>query len=310
MNSELHKLLMKLSNIYSKKNDIYRSKAYAKAATTILNYKEEIKSGTQALCLPGVGNSIADKIDEFIETGTLSIFETFSDQESSEESSEEDEDKADVIMLFKKIQGVGEVTASKWYDSGYRTLEDLGNVRMNRVQKLGYKYFRDLQQRIPRHEIECFEKKIRELLPNFTIEICGSYRRGLQSSGDIDCLICQKSDLDMTNIIKILKRSSILKETLTCGPTKFSGLILIPNFNVIRHLDIMIIPPKSWAYSTLYFTGSAQHNIDLRNKAISKQMTLNEYGLFDDEGNNHPVNTEEEIYMYLNLDYISPLHRN
>ena len=311
MNNELHKVLMKLSNIYNEKNDKYRSKAYARAAATILNHKNEIKSGIQALSLPGIGNSIAEKIDEFIKTGTLSIFETFSDQESTEEeSSEKNENRNDVIMLFKKIQGVGDVTANKWYDKGYRTLEDLKNVKMNRVQTLGYKYFTDLQQRIPRNEIECFEKKIRELLPNVTIEICGSYRRGLESSGDIDCLICEKSDINMASIIKTLKESSILKETLTCGPTKFSGLILIPDFKIFRHLDIMMIPPKSWPYSTLYFTGSADHNIYLRNEAKFKNMTLNEYGLFDDEGNNHPVNSEEEIYMYLNLDYVSPLHRN
>lgn len=307
MNNELYKVFVELSNIYDKKGDKHRAKAYLRGAMSILNHKEKIKSGTQALALPGIGNSISEKIDEYLETGTLSIFETLF-EEKEEEEKKEDEEKINILMLFKKIHGVGDVMANKWYDDGYRTLKDLEKVKMNRQQKLGYKYFDDLQKRIPREEIEFFETKFEQIFPNVEFKICGSYRRGLDTSSDIDMLICENKKVNIPSIVKKLNKEGILKESLSSGKSKFMGLIMIKD--TIRHLDIMIIPLCSWHYATLHFTGSKEHNINMRNQAINKGYTLNEYGLFDEEGNNHIVNSEEEIYELLEVDYVLPIDRN
>lgn len=98
-----------------------------------------------------------------------------------------------VFELFSKIWGAGPETIKKWFARGYRTLRDLEvSNDLNPQQQVGLKYYHDLQQRIPRKEVQVIEtlvlKCAKSINPNIRMVVCGSYRRGKPDCGDIDCL--------------------------------------------------------------------------------------------------------------------------
>ena len=310
MNEKLAEIFFRLSSLYES-TDTHRSKAYARGAQAIVKCKEKIISGEQAQKLPGIGKSIAEKIDEYFETGTLAIFETLSlqsHQQPTEEKEKEDKAKEEeeVLKLFESIDGVGPVTAKKWYDLGYRNLDDLKDVKMTPKQQLGYKYYDDVHTPIPREEITRFKEMFADLI-GVDFEICGSYRRGKETSGDIDCLVCGDEDINMDSIVDGLMELGIIKHTYVWGTEKYSGLICVDK--ILRQLDILIIEPESWPYAILYFTGSKEHNIEMRNRAKEKGWRLNEYGLYDKEWKRIEARSEKEIFEVLEVEYLEPEKR-
>src|SRR5690606_24070966 len=108
--------------------------------------------------------------------------------------------------------------------------------------------------------------------------IAGSYRRGEPQSGDIDILIESSSVIDMNFILNLIE--DILPATLASGPTKFMGILRLSDKFLGHRVDIRLIDPESYPYALMYFTGSQQFNILMRNHAIQLGYTLNEYGLY------------------------------
>lgn len=324
MNAELILCLSDLHKHYHGAKDIFRAKAYAKAIQTIKSLKTKITSGKEAQKYNGIGTSIAAKIDEFIETGKISKIAELKtqshpvDEDKNNEDREEDNAR-DVLKLFQQIHGVGPVTAKKWYNHGYRTLEDLVGIKMTSAQKLGYKYLMDIQLRIPRSEIEAFETEFRKIWPaDVQFLICGSYRRGAETCGDIDCLIRENENYTLAELAQMLKQR-FQCESLLCGQHKFSGLCRYSKeqdeqVTPMRRLDLMIINDSSWPYATLYFTGSYQLNILMRDKAQQFGWTLNEYGITshnkNDDHEQFNVTTEEEIFKLLDMVYLEPKDRS
>ena len=311
MNHKIWEVMTKLSDLYVKLDDNNRARAYRKAAFNIREHPTEITSGIEAKNINGVGKNIANKIDEFIKTGTIykiAILEKelheFKESLTGEQIKEkqEKEKKQEILEIFMKIHGVGKVTANKWYEMGYRKIQDLNDVKMNKSQKIGYKYYEEFQERIPRKEIDKFQQILEKKLEH-DFMICGSYRRGCDDSGDIDCLLKNRN---LKDAVKILK--DYLIADLSCGTTKYMGVVKIDT--VPRRIDIMVIDDKSWPYSTLYFTGSQQLNVNMRSKAIELNMTLNEYGLHDKNGDYYNVESEKEIFEILKIKYLEPCERN
>src|SRR6186713_1987977 len=96
------------------------------------------------------------------------------------------------MELFSKIHGVSEEKALEFVRKGYKTLDDLlENESLTDRQKIGIRYYDDLAEKIPREEILFFDEKIQVILAHLKLvgRICGSYRRKLPVSSDIDLLI-------------------------------------------------------------------------------------------------------------------------
>lgn len=303
-NIELANLLEKLGNTY--RDDVYRKRSYTNAATAIRKCKTEIKSGKEALKIKGIGKSTAEKIDEFINTGKILLLE--------ERLKIPLTDKENVIELFRQIHSVGPATAEKWYNKGYRKLEDLANIYedMTRSQKIGYYYFYHLKERIPRNEIKIIESKIKHCLDQYdmTFSICGSYRRGESNSGDIDCLIMKKEFTTMDSVVEIFKREDVNLFKISQGKSKFMGLIQLSKNHCVRHIDILLVGPDQWPYATLYFTGSKDLNVMMRTKAIELGYTLNEYCMQKKDGSYFSAKTEQDIFKELEMEYIPPTERS
>lgn len=302
------------------RNDIYRIKSYRTAADAIRKYPKEITSGQQAKDeIKGVGKTTAERIDEFIASGSVTL-------KSRDEDSAilvSDIEQTRVIELFKGIYGIGDVGAKKWYDAGYRTLEQLAPLytAMTAAQKLGYIYYHQLALRIPRSEIDIYQQVFEKLIPDREFMICGSYRRGHRTSGDIDLLIKTSDKLYLATIVDRLTAAGIIigKLSFKPGGTKFLGISRLNEHYNARRLDMMVIPPERWGAAALYFTGSKELNVLMREAAIIRGYRLNEYGLWrvPESGSVNmkdmtllEAETEQQIFELLGIDYREPEDRD
>lgn len=306
-------------SLYS--NNRFRTKSYEKAISVIDSLEVPIISGKQAQTLSGIGVKLGEKIDEIIETGEL---------ESISNRSFEEIKRINILKEFEKIWGIGPKKAVKLYEEGYRKIEE---IPLSRIQISGLKYYKDLQKRIPREEITLFKKKIINILKKIEqktwfytsksklkekhksvlkICICGSYRRGESTSGDIDVLLSYDGENVpprlFEKILSFLKDEGIIISDLSKGSKNYSG-ITKTNDGIARRIDIHFVPIKEWGSQILYFTGSKEFNIDMRNLAIRKGFKLSDKGLFDKINRRLPLYTEKSIFLALGLPYINPQDR-
>ncbi len=135
------------------------------------------------------------------------------------------------------------------------------------------------------------------------IQPAGSLRRRAETIGDVDILVAGRKG---EKIVKAFTNAAFVQEVLAAGPTKGSAIIQTEIAGV--HVDVRVVPQKSFGAAAQYFTGSKQHNVRLREIAVKAKLKLNEYGLF--KGDKMIAGAvEEEVYHKLGLDYIWPLLR-
>jgi DNA polymerase/3'-5' exonuclease PolX len=197
----------------------------------------------------------------------------------------------------------------KWLKTGllsnYEAIQKMNRPDLNLLwQKFKLNPIESSQEDlIQRRETELIDQSAEYL-------ICGSYRRGCPDSGDVDILIKSSPTISLGVLVKLLQKDGFMIGTLAQGEKKFLGIGKLDDQHNARRIDLLMVEPESWAYATLYFTGSQKLNILMRNRAIEKNLTLNEYGLFNSMGQNHPAQTEQEIFRYLDLEYLNPSQRN
>lgn len=301
-NKDLADILNLIANYYKIDIDTFRARAFFNASSKIAKHPNAILTGKQAREeLSGIGESIETAIDEFIETGTI---------ERLEDLEEKYKDKKEIIDYFLSFYGIGPVTAIKFFNKGYKTVDDIWDSgELTEAQKTGIIWSQHIKHQIERAEMEKIRDKIGELLNPYGItwEITGSFRRGESTSGDIDLLIVEQPDLNMDGVVVLL--SSIMPARLAQGNTKFMGVVKLDDDHLGHRIDIRLVPKESWAYALMYFTGSQKFNILIRQRAIEKGLSLNEYGLYNKNKNNISSEKEEDIFKALELKYIPPNER-
>ena len=313
LNEKYTDLLTRLENLMKMKGEVFRARAYQKAKETIMAYPEKITSIEQLRGLPGIGETIIKKFNEFDKTGTLKVLER---------------EKDNPRYIFAQVYGIGPKKAKELADMGLSSISELRERKdelLNDVQKKGLKYYDDIIKRIPRSEIVDYEKAFRKAFdkvkqPGDKFEILGSYRRGAKTSGDIDVAITNenndKSIFD--KFIQELQKEGILVELLSKGSTKSLTVGKLANYPTARRLDFMYSKPDEYAFALLYFTGSMAFNVVQRRRAIELGYTMNEHGLYKLVGDkkktkgprlNQPFPTEKSIFDFLGLVYKSPTER-
>lgn len=310
MNNLIVTYLKKLENQAKEHGEVYRERAFKKARNKISRLDFEITNTNQLKSFSGFGKGIIGRIEEILENKSLS--------EIDEEVIDE---KTNILNEFMKINGVGMKTADKWYEMGCRTIKDvLKNVRLTHGQEIGIKYLDELNQRIPRKNID----HINEIIQNIVKEInkkskvnlqgiiAGSYRRKLAESGDIDCLISETknklTDKLIDDFIKRLKEKGLITDDLGKGESKYSA-ICIDKEGIHRRIDFEFVKNyTSYPYDLLYFTGGQQFNMEMRTLAKEKGMLLNQNGLYI---NNKLITAkdEKEVFKHLGMKYIAPEER-
>ncbi|KAI5437153.1 hypothetical protein KIW84_023323 [Lathyrus oleraceus] len=238
-------------------------------------------------------------IQEIITTGKLSKLEHF-----------EIDEKVQTISLFGEVWGVGPATALKLYDKGHRTLDDLRNDdSLTNAQKLGLKYFDDIRQRVPRHEVQEMEQILQkvgeDVLPGVIIICGGSYRRGKATCGDIDIIITHPDGTShkgfLPKFVKCLKDMNFLREDLIfsthseevvlafafslpmgtdSGVDTYFGFCTYPGRELRHRIDLKVYPRDIYAFGLVAWTGNDVLNRRLRLQAESKGFRLDDTGLF------------------------------
>ncbi|MEF8880209.1 MAG: DNA polymerase/3'-5' exonuclease PolX [Candidatus Nanohaloarchaea archaeon] len=307
-NKEVAEILYEIADLLEMEDVEWKPRAYRRAARSVEALSEpieEIDELGELQQIDGVGESIAEKISEYIETGELEYYEELKQRLPVD------------IEALTAVEGLGPKTARKLYSElDVKTLDDLEKAaeegEIEKLEGFGEKTEQNIlghieaaregQERILLGKALPIARNIREKLEgskNFNkVEIVGSFRRRRPTVGDIDILATSPN---YKEAMKEFTDMGDVKEVLNHGDTKSSVLI----FGGLQ-MDIRIVEYESWGAALQYFTGSKDHNIALRNRAIAKGWKLNEYGLFEEEENLVKNAGEKEIYRKLKLDYIAP----
>ena len=307
-NESYIQLMKDLAFIMRKRKEPMRARAYDHARETIEAFTEHITSPVQLKGKPGIGPTIYEKLTTYTETGTLKIL---------------DEERETLVTkramdIFTQIYGVGEKKAEEIVSKGVTTLEQLQEREaelLNDKQRIGLRYYHDILERIPREEIVEYETLFRESLPEgMKLEVVGSYRRGLASSGDIDVILTAQDPTLFKEFLNRIRTKNILLETLSCGDTKCLVITRLTTREGAgaRRVDFLYTNPQEFPFAILYFTGSKGFNTKMREHALTMHYTLNEHGLSRMEGKKKGAlvetefPTEKAIFDFLKLEYRGP----
>ncbi|XP_062091523.1 DNA polymerase lambda [Humulus lupulus] len=329
LNKNITQIFGKLIDIYRALGDDRRSFSYYKAIPVIEKLPFKIESAEQVKHLPNIGKSLQDHIQEIVTTGKLSKLEHF-----------ETDEKVKTISLFGEVWGVGPATALKLYEKGHRSLDDLKNENsLTNAQKLGLKYFHDIKQRIPRHEVQEMESLLKkvgeEILPGVVIICGGSFRRGKASCGDMDIVMTHPDGRShkgfLQKIVKHLKVINFLREDLIfsthseegtdSGVDTYFGLCTYPGRELRHRIDLKVYPRDIFAFGLVAWTGNDVLNRRLRLLADSKGFRLDDTGLFPATHGSPGTrgtrataslkfNEEKEIFDFLGFPWLEPHERN
>ncbi|MDI6733996.1 MAG: DNA polymerase/3'-5' exonuclease PolX [Patescibacteria group bacterium] len=309
-NQEIAKIFHEIAIYLEMVNGPFKMRAFEKAAEVINGSEEELiniykAGGIEALKeIPGVGVSIAEKIEELIKTGNLKYYSELKKKIPID------------LGSFYGIEGLGPKSLLKLYQKlGIKNINDLEKAaKSGKIRKLegfgekseerilkGIEFAKRSSGRfilgfiMP--EIREIEKKLNSLKEIQKVIIAGSVRRRKETIGDVDILAVAKNSKPVMDYFVSMPEAVHI---YACGDTK-SAVKLRNGLDV----DLRVVDEKSYGAALNYFTGSKAHNVALREIALKKGLKLNEYGLFDGK-KQIAGKSEEELYRALGMEYIEP----
>ena len=308
-NIEVAELLNKIADYLELKEDTFRVRAYRKAALTIEGLTEDIGKLWQEKKLqeiPGVGEGIAKKIEEFLENNHSSYLDKLKKEtpvDMEELGFIEGIGPKTILKLYKKlkIKNIKELErAAK--EKKIQKIEGLGPTVEKNILK-SIEFAKTSHERMPLGFALKSAEEVIEQLKNLKdakrINIAGSARRMKETIGDIDILVASSSP---EKVMNFFTKMDSIADVLSKGATK-SSVRLKEGIQV----DLRVVDDKIYGAALLYFTGSKGHNIILRKIAIDKGFKLSEYGLFDKKTDKiFAGKTEEGVYKKLGMQYIEP----
>lgn len=311
-NEEVEALLREYADLLAiTSGDAFKARAYEKAARAIAGHHEDISKleVKQLRAIPGVGRSIADKIGEYFERGSVTAIEEARSRIP-----------AGVRELIE-IPTLGPKKAMLLYrDLDISSIEELvAAIHQERLRDL--KGFGPKTEENILHGVDLLRQSGGRVLIDVAMELAeeivtrlsavegcerctyaGSLRRFRETIGDVDVLVAAE---DSGPLMAAFRELDLAAEVIASGQKKTS-IRTIKGLQV----DLRVVPPESWGAALQYFTGSQAHNIRTREMAVRAKLKLSEYGLFDVETGELIVSrTEEEVYQRLGLPWIPPALR-
>tara|TARA_B000000557_G_scaffold238167_1_gene215470 strand:+ start:6327 stop:9806 length:3480 start_codon:yes stop_codon:yes gene_type:complete len=315
LNEDFAKILGEFERLLSLRGEFFRARAYKVAKETVMMYTDNISELSELKGKRGIGETIYNKLDEFMKTGKIRALE---------------KERANPTIVFSEIYGVGPKKAKELVDKhGVKTIEELKGRQddlLNDKQKLGLKYYEDILKRIPRAEIEEYDQKLNQVfnevieenpeLKGAKFQIVGSYRRGAKDSGDIDLIISHPSDNKaiFKEFIDKLIEENVVVDVLSRGQVKSLAVSQLSG-KPARRIDFLYTPQQEFAAALLYFTGSASFNTVMRQRALDLGYTLNEHGFHvmiqKKKGAKleKEFKTEKDIFDFLGMKFKEPHER-
>lgn len=306
-NKSVARTLIEIADLLELKGDNpFKIRAYRNGADIVSQAAEQVAGLDEAQLRSwnGIGKDLAGRIRDIAITGTTAIR-----QELLTEFPEG-------LLEVMRLQGVGPKTVAVLYrELRIKSLDDLaaaakaGRIRSlkgmgARKEQLILQSIEERQRFAGRHLLsraaemaDAVVTYLKEQAPAAEIVTVGSVRRGNETSGDLDILASGADAM----LADIFVRFPLVERVLGNGGTKAS-VLLRGGFQA----DLRIVAPHQHGAALQYFTGSKAHNIALRDRALTRQWKLNEYGLFDENDQPLAGETEESIYETLGLAFIEP----
>ncbi|WP_199030480.1 DNA polymerase/3'-5' exonuclease PolX [Ralstonia sp. ASV6] len=286
----------------------FRVRAYRNAARVIDGMAEGVDvmlaRGADLTELPGIGTDLAAKMREIVETGTCSMLVRV-----------RGEVPQSMVQLLQ-LPGLGPKRARMLqHELGITTLDDLAKAatthQIRALHGFGTQSEQRLLQavsaRLERHRRyglvvakPCAEALTRYLQASGTVEqlvVAGSYRRGLDTVGDLDLLVTARN---AALVIEYFVQYREVASRISAGTTRAS--VVLKNG---MQIDLRVVKPAAFGAALVYFTGSKPHNIALRKIAQAQGLKINEYGVFRDS-ERIAGHTEASVYRAVGLPWICP----
>ena len=289
----------------------FEVRAYQKAALVIGTMQEPIEDlykagGTKALMeLPGIGATMAKHIEEIVKTGKLKKYEGL-------------KKKYPIDMAgLTSIQGLGAKRAVTLYkELGIRGVDDLKRaVAQHKISKL--EGFGEKSEKAISKGLDFIASGVGRMLISLAmpvaddivvklqksglvenVMVAGSARRMRETVGDLDILAISEKPGE---VMEFFTKMKDVESTIAKGQTKTSVRLKMG-----LNCDLRVLAPDSFGAAVQYFTGSKDHNIQVRQVAIDKGYKLNEYGLLDKKGKNMGGVEERTIYEKLGMQWVPP----
>ena len=307
-------------------SDPFRARNYEKAAKSVAGFGGDVDLLDAAALqrIPGVGASIAAKIVQYQQTGTIKELD---DLRATVPDGVREMTKIPALgprrafQLYREL-GIGSVAElSAAIDDG--RLRDLRGFGAKSEDKLrhGIELARSLGQRVPLNVASEVAERIEAAIGDVPgCQRCahaGSLRRFAETVGDVDILAtATESGPLMQRLIELPG----VTEVIAHGDTKTSVRMStghpaqaggtggsLPGGQRSIQVDLRVVPPDCWGAALQYFTGSQAHNVAVREIAVRKKLKLSEYGLFDAESGDRIVSaTEEEVYARIGMAWVPP----
>ncbi|MFZ2414551.1 MAG: DNA polymerase/3'-5' exonuclease PolX [Minisyncoccia bacterium] len=312
VNEEIAKIFHRLGVFLDMDGVDFKPAAYQRAAAILRTLDQSVADiyrlsdikGLEAL--EGIGKNLAYKIKEYLETGKIQTYEKYLKLYPID------------IDNLDEVPGLGPKTIKwLWEELGVKNVSDLKIAAEKGLVKNLPRGGAKLEQNILNNlnlvetankrwlyaEIEPLAEKIKaqlEIIPGVSnLLITGSYRRKKSTIGDLDYVVVASKPSLVMDVFTNLQNPKV-EEIISHGKTR-SSIRLADGLEI----DLRVVAKKSYGAACQYFTGSKEHNIELRKIAIAKGFKLNEYGLY--KGVKQVAgSSEEEIYKMLGLRYIEP----
>jgi len=315
-NKEIANILLQIAKIMElsgKEKDRFRIVAYEKASQAVESYGEDLadvykRGGKEKIMeIEGIGESIAEKIEELIKTGKLKYFEELKKEVPKSE------------VEFLQIPGIGPKTAVVIAEKlKAKDIDDLEKkLKSGAADKLfkektkanilrGIEILRRMEGRLLLTEAMPIAEEVVAYLKKVPgverVDPVGSLRRWKETVGDVDLVASANPPAGgpkkvIEAFVKFPKTSNII----TQGETKAT---IIHKDGV--QLDLEILPKEKYGSLLQHFTGSKEHNVALRTYAVGKKYSVSEHGIKNPQGKLITCATEEEVYKTLGMDYIEP----
>lgn len=289
----------------------FEVRAYQKAALTIGTLQEAIediykKRGIDGLMeLPGIGKGIAGSIAEYVKTGHMKKYDGLKKRYPID------------MKGLTSIEGLGAKKAVAIYRQlNVKNISELKKaVEKHKIS--GLPGFGERSEQLIKKGIELKEGErgrlllgdglpvaesiVRKLEESGLVEkamIAGSARRMRETVGDLDILALSDKG---RKVMDFFSKLSEVSDIIVKGQTKTTVALRIG-----LNCDLRVIKPESFGAALQYFTGSKDHNVQVRTLAVGKGYKLNEYGIFDRKGKIMPTKNESEVYGKLGMQYIPP----
>lgn len=294
--------------------DRFRINAFTRAARAIESLAEDLGAIGPDLkrltAIDGIGKGTAQRIASFLETGTMpGLAEVL-------------ESVPVGLLELLEIPSLGpKSVALLWKEAGITSLgelkQQLNSDKLAELPGFGVKTLENLRKSIAFAEAAGERARLGEAMPMARffvaalesvaavrhVAYAGSLRRGRSTIGDLDIIVAAAGDAaqGISDHFVALKP---VTEVLVKGETKTSV-----RTDAGMQVDLRVVAPEQFGAALMYFTGSKEHNIAMRQRAIERGMRLNEYGLLDGAGANVASATEEQVFAALDLAWIPPEQR-